>query len=238
MKLMDIQHMRGRIQFGQINMIEYISEKVNKRVNRKRIQRLMRLMDIEGEYEKPETTRIEKEHRKYRYLLRDRKIKEVNEVWSVDITYIPMKYGYMYLVAIIDWYSRYIISWELSNTLELEFCIVALMRSLRKEKPKIFNSDQGSQFTSKEFTSILENNNIQISMDGRGRSIDNVYIERFWRTLKYEEIYKNTYETSIDLYNSLKGYIKYYNQKRKHRSLGMKTPSEIYLKKFDKKDRL
>jgi putative transposase len=233
MRLMDKQHTNGRVQFGQINMIEYISEKIGIRVNRKRIQRLMRLMGIEGEYEKPRTTKLSKEHTIYPYLLRDRRISEVDEVWSVDITYIPMRYGFMYLVAIIDWYSRYIISWELSNTLELDFCIIALLRSLKKGKPKIFNSDQGSQFTSKEFTRILEMNNVQISMDGRGRSIDNVFIERFWRTLKYEEVYKNSYETSIELYNSLRGYIQYYNKKRKHQSLGMRTPNEIYLKKVD-----
>jgi putative transposase len=151
--------------------------------------------------------------------LRDYAVLKPNEVWSTDITYIPMRHGYMYLTAIIDWYSRYVISWELSNTLETDFCSRALKRALNKNKPLIFNTDQGSQFTSNDFTSILANHDISISMDGKGRSLDNIFIERLWRTLKYENIYRHSYETVQELMESLRIYFNYYNRKRIHQSL-------------------
>jgi transposase-like protein len=160
-------------------------------------------MGIEGEYQKPRTTISAKNHKIYPYLLRDYAVLKPNEVWSTDITYIPMRHGYMYLTAIIDWYSRYVISWELSNTLETDFCSRALKRALNKNKPLIFNTDQGSQFTSNDFTSILANHDISISMDGKGRSLDNIFIERLWRTLKYENIYRHSYETVQELSTEL-----------------------------------
>jgi len=228
MDLIDKQHTFGTVPFGQKNMAHYLSCKLEHSINRKRVQRLMRLMGLQGLYEKKRTTNFSKEHKIYPYLLRDYKIKYSDEVWSTDITFIPMKTGYMFLVAIIDWYSRYIISWEISNSLDNWFCIEALNRALKKSKPEIFNTDQGSQFTSKNFLSILESLNISISMDGKGRSIDNIFIERFWRTLKYEEIYRRSYETVSELLNGIKNYINYYNKERPHQSLGMKTPYQIY----------
>jgi putative transposase len=228
MKLIDNQHTFGHVPFGQKNMVHFLSSKLKQSINRKRVQRLMRIMGLQGLYEKKRTTNFCKDHKIYPYLLRNYTISHSNEVWSTDITFIPMKTGYMFLVAIIDWYSRYIISWEISNSLDNWFCIEALNRALKKNKPEIFNTDQGSQFTAKNFLNILEYLNINISMDGKGRSIDNIFIERFWRTLKYEDIYRRSYTTVSELLNGLKIYIDYYNKDRPHQSLGMKTPYQVY----------
>jgi putative transposase len=228
MKLIDNQHTFGHVPFGQKNMVHFLSSKLKQSINRKRVQRLMRIMGLQGLYEKKRTTNFCKDHKIYPYLLRTYTISHSNEVWSTDITFIPMKTGYMFLVAIIDWYSRYIISWEISNSLDNWFCIEALNRALKKNKPEIFNTDQGSQFTAKNFLNILEYLNINISMDGKGRSIDNIFIERFWRTLKYEDIYRRSYTTVSELLNGLKIYIDYYNKDRPHQSLGMKTPYQVY----------
>ena len=200
-------------------------------VNRKRIQRLMRKMGIEAIYPKPKTTVSGLGHKIYPYLLRGMDIKSVNQVWSTDITYIPMDKGFMYLVAIMDWYSRYILSWKISNTMEMDFCIEALDSALEKQKPQIFNSDQGVQFTSEAFTEKLKENEIQISMDGKGRYLDNIFIERFWRSIKYENIYIRNYENGLELIKGVKKWIEKYNEKRPHQSLEDKTPAEIYFQK-------
>ena len=199
-------------------------------VGKKRIRRLMGLMGISSVCRKKKTTTIaNKQHQKYPYLLRGLKINRPNQVWCVDITYIPMKKGFIYLVGIMDWYSRKILSWRVSNTMDTSFCIEALEEALTKHgKPEIFNSDQGSQFTSKEFTEILLKNDILISMDGKGRCIDNVFIERFWKSLKYEEVYLNSYETVKEAVFSIGEYIWDYNNDRPHTALGDKTPEESY----------
>ena len=199
-------------------------------VGKKRIRRLMQLMGISSVYRRKKKTTIpNKQHFKYPYLLRGLKINRPNQVWCVDITYIPMRKGFIYLVGIMDWYSRKILSWRISNTMDTSFCIEALEEALSKHgKPEIFNSDQGCQFTSKEFTEILLKNDIQISMDGKGRAIDNVFIERFWKSLKYEEVYTKAYETVKDAIFNIGEYIWDYNNDRPHTSLGDKTPEEVY----------
>jgi putative transposase len=199
-------------------------------VGKKRIRRLMQLMGISSVCRRKKKTTIpNKQHLKYPYLLRGLKINRPNQVWCVDITYIPMRKGFIYLVGIMDWYSRKILSWRISNTMDTSFCIEALEEALSKHgKPEIFNSDQGCQFTSKEFTEILLKNDILISMDGKGRAIDNVFIERFWKSLKYEEVYLKAYETVKEAIFNIGEYIWDYNNDRPHTSLGDKTPDEVY----------
>lgn len=199
-------------------------------VNKKRVRRLMRLMGISSVCrKKKKTTFPNKYHKKYPYRLKGLTINRPNQVWCTDITFIPMKKGFIYLVAIMDWHSRKILSWRISNTLDTGFCIEALEEALSKYgKPEIFNSDQGCQFTSKEFTDILLNKDILISMDGKGRAIDNVFIERFWKSLKYEEVYLNAYETVKEAILNIGEYIWDYNNERPHTALGDKTPEEIY----------
>lgn len=199
------------------------------KINRKRVQRLMRQMGIEVIYPRPNLSKPDLIYKKYPYLLKGVKIEDVNHVWSTDITYIPLKKGYIYLVAILDWFSRYVITWKLSNNLESGFCIEALREALDKGNPKIFNSDQGTQFTCGRFLEILEARKIQISMDGKGRAFDNIYIERFWRTIKYEEVYCKAYESYHEAKENLNEYIKYYNERRLHQSLGYKTPFEVFV---------
>lgn len=228
MNLIDKQHTLEPVRYGQRKLVEYINSKLNISIARNRVQRLMRKMGLEGEYQKKKTSICNKNHKKYPYLLKNLSIERPNQVWCTDITYIPMRQGYMYMVAIMDWYSRYIISWDLSNTLEVDFCLEVLKHSLRKCKPEIFNSDQGSQFTSKQFIDILESHNIQISMDGKGRSLDNIMIERFWRSLKYENIYKQSYENVKELQEGIRDYIYFYNNIRIHQSLDYLTPKKIY----------
>lgn len=197
-------------------------------VNRKRIQRLMRLMGIEAIYPKHRTTRPGKGHKIYPYLLRDVAITRPNQVWSSDITYIPLQQGFLYLVAVIDWYSRYVLSWRLSNTLHGDFCLEALDEALSNQRPEIFNSDQGSQFTAVSFTSRLQACGTAISMDGVGRAMDNVFIERLWRTVKYEEVYLYSYQTGWEAEERLTEYFHFYCQVRIHQSLGYRTPAEVY----------
>jgi putative transposase len=197
-------------------------------VNIKRVRRLMRLMGLETIYSKPRLSIADKEHKKYPYLLSGVEINDVNQVWSTDITYIPMQKGFMYLVAVIDWHSRYVLSWRLSNSLEGSFCIEALDDALSVGKPKIFNTDQGVQFTSERFTSRLKSEEIAISMDGRGRAIDNVFVERLWRTLKYEYVYLYSQENVKELYDGLRNYFNFYNTQRPHQSLDYKMPAEVY----------
>ena len=200
-------------------------------VNRKRICRLMRAMGIEAIYPRKKLSIGKPEHRKYPYLLKNVRIRGVNHVWSTDITYIPMLRGFLYLVAIMDWYSRYVVSWELSPTLEKYFCINALERALSTGMPEIFNSDQGSQFTSPSFTQLLLDKGVLVSMDGRGRVFDNIFIERLWRTVKHEEVYLKNYETVREAERELARYFEFYNSKRVHQSLGYRRPAEIYFQK-------
>jgi len=197
-------------------------------VNRKRVQRLMQTMGLEAMYPKPNTSRANKEHKIYPYLLGNLEINRPNQVWSTDITYIPMAKGFMYLVAIIDWFSRYVLSWEISNTMDTDFCVTALKSALKKGMPDIFNSDQGSQFTSCAHTSVLEDYGIKISMDGKGRMFDNIFIERLWRSLKYEDIYLKNYCNGDELIKGVGKYFNFFNNERFHQSLDYKFPAQLY----------
>jgi putative transposase len=197
-------------------------------VNRKRVQRLMRLMDIEAIYPRPRTTLVASEHRKFPYLLRGRTITKPDEVWAADITYIPMSSGYMYLVAIIDWHSRYVLGWRLSNSLESSFCVEVLEAALSQRRPEIFNTDQGVQFMSRVFTGRLEAAGVGISMDGKGRALDNVFIERLWWSLKYEHVYLHDHTTVQSLHQGVGTYLEYFNRERPHQSLEYHTPWEVY----------
>jgi len=198
-------------------------------VNRKRVQRLMRRMGLEAIYPKPRTTQRNVEHRIYPYLLRNVEVVRPDQVWSSDITYVPMPTGFMYLTVILDWYSRYVLSWRVSNTLDGGFCLEALEEALAGRRPEIFNSDQGVQYTSRAFTGRLEEAGVAISMDGRGRALDNVFVERLWRTVKYEDIYPKAYATVPALETGLSGYFDFYCHRRIHQSLGYRTPAELYL---------
>ena len=198
-------------------------------INRKRVRRLMRLMGIRAIYRRPRTSKPAPGHKIYPYLLGGLKITRPNQVWAADITYIPMARGFLYLVAIIDWYSRYVLSWRLSNTLDDDFCVEALEEALRKGRPDIFNTDQGSQFTSEAFTGFLEQHGIRISMDGKGSYNDNLFIERLWRTVKYEEVYLKAYQDARDARIGLGSYFRFYNTERPHQALGYKTPAEVFI---------
>ncbi len=198
-------------------------------VNRKRVQRLMRKMGISAVYPRPSLSKPGKGHNVYLYLLRNLKITEPNQVWAADITYIPMPKGFMYLVAVMDWYSRKVLSWRLSNTMEADFCVEALKEALAKYgQPSIFNTDQGSQFTSVEFTEVLKDAGVKISMDGKGRWLDNVFIERLWRSLKYEEVYLKAYGHVAEARAGIGAWIEYYNNERRHQSLDRMTPGKVY----------
>jgi putative transposase len=197
-------------------------------VNRKRVQRLMRLMGLEAVYPKPRLSVGGAGHKVYPYLLRNVAIERVNQVWSTDITYIPMPNGFMYLTAVMDWHSRYVLSWRLSNTLDVAFCLEALDDALRQGCPEVFNTDQGVQFTSASYTERLEAAGAKVSMDGKGRCLDNVFVERLWRTVKYEEVYLWRHETVAALQSGLRRYFIYYNEARCHQSLANRTPAEVY----------
>jgi len=197
-------------------------------VNHKRVARLMKLMGLEAVHPKRKLSQVSKEYQIYPYLLRGLCIDRPDYVWCADITYIRMACGFLYLVAIMDWFSRYVLAWELSITLERDFCLSALQMALMISTPEIFNTDQGSQFTSLEFTGRLQQCGIRISMDGRGRVFDNIFIERLWRTVKYEEVYLNDYQTVRDAWEGLSRYFTFYNTERLHSSLGYRTPHEVY----------
>jgi putative transposase len=197
-------------------------------VNRKRVQRLMRVMGLEAIYPKPKLSVAGRGHRIYPYLLRNVRIERVGQVWSTDITYIPMRAGFMYLAAVIDWYSRYVIAWRLSNTLDGSFCLDMLEEALGKGRPEVFNTDQGVQFTAEAWTSRVEAAGAQVSMDGRGRCLDNVFVERLWRSVKYEDIYLRCYEVVPELHGGLGRYFSFYNEERPHQSLEYRTPALVY----------
>jgi putative transposase len=197
-------------------------------VNRKRVQRLMRVMGLEAIYPKPKLSLAGRGHKVYPYLLRDVAIERVNQVWSADITYIPMPSGFMYLAATIDWFSRYVVSWKLSNTLDGSFCQEMLEEALGRGKPEVFNTDQGVQFTAGAWTGRLESAGVSVSMDGRGRCLDNVFVERLWRSVKYEDVYLKGYERVPELGCGLRAYFGFYNTERPHQSLDYRTPAEVY----------
>lgn len=198
------------------------------RINRKRIQRLMKKMGLVAVYPKPKTTVASEKHKKYPYLLRNLTINSPNQVWCMDITYIRMRTGYVYLTAVMDWYSRCVLTWKLSNTMDCNFCLEAVEDAFSYGKPGIFNTDQGVQFTCSEFISTLEQSNILISMDGKGRWMDNVFIERLWRSVKYELIYLKEFETPSELFSELNNYFNYYNKIRPHQTFSYQTPFEMY----------
>lgn len=197
-------------------------------VSRKRVQRLMRLMGIVAIYQRPNTSKPSPGHKVYPYLLRGVTVSRVNQVWGTDITYIPMAHGFLYLVAIIDWYSRYVLAWRLSNTLDVYFCLDALEEALGKGIPETFNTDQGSQFTSEAFTGTLLQRGIQVSMDGKGRCMDNVFVERLWRSVKYEEVYLKAYQNGSEARRGIGTYLAFYNQERPHQALGYQTPGQVF----------
>jgi putative transposase len=197
-------------------------------VNRKRVQRLMRLMSIAGVTPKRNTSKPGPGHRVFPYLLRNVAISHPDQVWSTDITYVPLRNGFVYLTAVMDWYSRYVLSWRLSNRLEGNFCVEALDEALKRGKPEVFNTDQGSQFTSAVFVNRLLDRAVAVSMDGRGRALDNVFIERLWRSVKYQEIYLRDYSTVADVEEGLKLYFEKYNHERPHQSLDNLTPAKVY----------
>ncbi len=226
MRLIDAQYLKTPF-YGSRRMAVCLLQ-AGYQVNRKRVQRLMRQMGLEGLAPGPQTSRKHPEHKVYPYLLRGVTAQTPDHIWAVDITYVPMPMGFMYLVAIIDWYSRYVMAWGLSNTLDTAFCLEALDRALAQGKPSIFNSDQGVQFTSLAFTGKLEAQAIQISMDGRGRAFDNIFVERLWRTVKYEEVYLKEYASVVALEQGLARYFTFYNQERPHQSLNYATPANVY----------
>lgn len=197
-------------------------------VNGKRVRRLMQVMNLQGIYPKRRTTIAAPSRTVYPYLLRGYSINRPLQVWSADVTYIRMLHGFMYLVAVIDWYSRYVLAWQLSNTLDGWFCRVALRQALAQGRPEVFNTDQGAQFTATEFTDLVQAAGVRVSMDGRGRALDNIFVERLWRTVKYEDIYLNDYASVPALERGLASYFRFYNQERLHQSLNYRTPAEVH----------
>jgi putative transposase len=226
MRLLDEQYTRTPY-YGIPRMTAWLRSCGNV-VNHKRVARLLRLMGLETVYPKPRLSLPDVQHKIYPYLLRGVEIKRPNQVWSTDITYVRLQAGYIYLVAIMDWFSRYVLSWEVSVTMESEFCVSALDRALQAGRPEIFNSDQGSQFTSIDFIRPLEALGIRISMDGKGRALDNVFVERLWRTVKYEEVYLKDYPSVPVAVDSLGLYFQFYNGERLHQSLGYRTPASVH----------
>jgi len=226
MKLIDRQYLATPF-YGARKIAAWLKSQ-GYRVNRKRIRRLMRIMGLKAIYRHPRTSKPAPGHKIYPYLLGDLRITRPNQVWAADITYIPMAHGFLYLVAIIDWYSRYVLSWRLSNTLDADFCIEALEEALTKGKPDIFNTDQGAQFTSEAFTGLLQQHGVRISMDGKGSYNDNLFIERLWRSVKYEEVYLKAYQDGREARIGLGNYFRFYNTERPHQALGYRTPAEVY----------
>lgn len=227
LRLLDEQYLRTPF-YGSRRMSAFLREQ-GYLVNRKRVQRMMRQLGIEAIYPKPRLSKADGEHQKYPYLLRELAITRVNQVWSTDITYLPVLKGHFYLVAIMDWFSRKVLSWRISNSLEVGFCLAALEEAMAKYgRPEIFNTDQGSQFTCRAFVNCLQGAGIQISMDGRGRCHDNIFIERLWRSLKYELIYLKAFEDGKHLAREVSQWFNWYNEERPHQSLNYRTPDIVY----------
>lgn len=226
MRLLDEQYFKTPF-YGYRKLTKWLNEK-GFSVNKKRVKRLMKLMGWQTLFRKPNTSRKNKEHKVYPYLLKDITVTRMNQAWGIDITYVPMKKGFLYLCAIIDLHTRYVVNWSISNTMTADW-----VRSIVEEaitlhgKPEIINSDQGSQFTSEEYTSLFDDE-MKISMDGKGRAIDNIFIERLWKSVKYEDIYLHAYEDGVQLYEGLKNYFQFYNHERMHQSLDYKTPASLY----------
>lgn len=228
MRLIDEEYTRHPF-YGSRRLTVYLN-RTGYNVCRKRVQRLMHLMGIEAVYQKPNLGRSSSEQRKYPYLLKGLTIIRPDQVWSADITYIRMTKGFVYLMAVIDLYSRYVLTHEVSVSLDSEFCVRALKKATDISRPEIFNTDQGVQFTASAFTDVLKQKNIAVSMDGRGRAFDNIFVERLWRSVKYEEVYINDYESVREAVNSIEKYFQFYNTERPHQSLDYKTPHEVYFK--------
>lgn len=226
MRLIDEQYLATPY-FGSRRMTKHLV-RAGHPVNRKRVQRLMRLMGLEGLFPGRKTTIPAAGHKVYPYLLRGLTIDRANQVWCSDITYVPLRCGFLYLVAVMDWFSRHVLAWRLSNTLDAMFCVEAVEAALAHGRPTIFNTDQGAQFTSEAFTSVLLHNCVAISMDGRGRAMDNVFIERLWRSVKYEEIYLKDYATAADVEEGLTSWFEFYTHRRPHQALGYRTPYEVF----------
>jgi len=226
MKLIDRQYLATPF-YGARKIAAWLKSQ-GQRVNRKRVRRLMQLMGLKAVYRRPRTSKPAAGHKVYPYLLSGMKITRPNQVWAADITYIPMSRGFLYLIAIIDVYSRYVLSWRLSNTLDASFCVEALEEALKKGRPDIFNTDQGAQFTGEAFTGLLHQHGVRISMDGKGSYNDNLFIERLWRSVKYEEVYLKAYQDGRDARIGLGNYFRFYNTERPHQALGYRTPAEVY----------
>lgn len=229
MRLLDEEYTRHPF-LGVIKLTNWLRRQGYYHVGHRRVRRLLRLMGLMAIFPGPNLSRPAPGHKFYPYLLRGVAIERVNQVWSADITYVRLKTGFVYLVAVVDWYSRYVLSFDISITLEVDFCIEALQWALMRGTPEIFNSDQGSQFTSPRHTDILHLSGVRISMDGKGRALDNIFVERLWRSVKYEEVYLHDYESVQQARDGIKRYFDYYNNERQHQSLGYLTPAEVYFK--------
>ena len=225
MALLDRQYLRTPF-YGSRRMTAWLQTQGHA-VNRKRVQRLMQRVGLAAIYQRPRTSRPAPAHRIYPYLLRGLRIERVHQVWAADITYIPMARGFLYLVAVMDWVSRYVLAWRLSNLLDASFCIEAVEEALRQGRPEIFNTDQGSQFTDDGFTGALRAHGVAISMDGRGRFADNIFVERLWRSLKYEEVYLKAYDNVAQAHQGIAAYFEFYNHQRLHQALGYRTPHQL-----------
>jgi putative transposase len=228
MRLLDEQYTRTPF-YGTRKMMAWLHTQ-GYPVERKRVRRLMQALGLQAIYPKPRTSLPGETMARYPYLLRGLSIERCNQVWSCDITYIRLQRGFIYLMAVIDWFSRYVLSWEVSVTLDTSFCLQGLDRALRDAKPEIFNTDQGVQFTSQGFTSRLKTADVKISWDGRGRALDNIFVERLWRSVKYEEVYLKDYQTVAEAVSNLRAYFSFYNQERLHQALDYQTPAQVYRK--------
>jgi putative transposase len=226
MALLDRQYLRTPF-YGSRRMTVWLQTQGHM-VNRKRVQHLMQRMGLAAIYQRPRTSRPAPEHRIYPYLLRGLAITRVNQVWAADITYIPMAHGFLYLVAVLDWVSRYVLAWRLSNLLDTSFCVAAVEEALSTGRPEIFNTDQGSQFTDSDFTGVLRDHGVAISMDGRGRFSDNIFVERLWRSLKYEEIYLRAYASVAEARQAIAAYFEFYNNERLHQALDYRAPRQVF----------
>ena len=235
LRLLDEQYLKTPF-YGSRRMVAYLAQQ-GYQVNRKRVQRLMRQLGLQAVYPKPKLSKRHPAHKVYPYLLRGVEIVNVNQVWSTDITYLPVLKGHFYLVAVMDWFSRKVLSWQVSNTMDGTFYVEALEAALQRyQKPMIFNSDQGAQFTANAFTGRLKKANVQISMDGRGRCYDNIFIERLWRSLKYELIYLKAFNDGKHLTQEVNSWFRWYNRQRPHQSLNYRTPDEIYCERCSEKE--